>query len=79
MKKKTWNKVISLTMIAVCTALLALGPLAQPVSAAAKKTKYMKQARLYIKSGGSGDDAYGDAVKWCDSQEENKDKDKYND
>ena len=79
MKRRTWNKVVSLTMTAVFTALLSLAPLAQPVNAASKKTKYMKDARLYITSLGKSEDAVEHAEEWCNSQAENKDKDKYND
>ena len=81
----SFNKIITKKMICRCVAVFMLMVMAfllpanhlvtKEAYAAAKKTKYIKQLKVFSKKDGDVDDARD----WCDSQAENKDDDENND
>ena len=74
--RKMVYRLVALVMLMVMTFLLPANHLVtKEAYAAAKKTKYIKQLKVFSKKDGKE----SDAQSWCDSQAENKDDDDNND
>ena len=73
--KKSFFRCIAVLLVLLTVTLLPANIIGTTANAAAKKTLYVGEVKLFIKEEGS----YKDAQNWCDEQEENKDSDSTND
>ena len=73
--KSLFKGMVAVLLVLLTVFLLPVNIIGTTADAAAKKTLYVKELKLYIKDGAELEDVQ----KWCDDQKENKDSDSTND